>query len=97
VSDRAVEEALDELEALLSEPLDQMDGERIGAWHLRFRAALSAAERGRGWVDLVARAHALGGRLDQVLVEAISQRDALRRELDVGGLGARALKAYRPR
>ena len=55
------------------------------------------AERGPGWAALVARAHTLGQRLDLLLGQALSQRDALRRELDAGGQGARALKAYRPR
>lgn len=97
MSDQAVAQALDELEALLAEPLERLDGGRIGAWHARFRAALDAAERGPGWGDLVERGHALGRQLDQRLGQAISERDALRQELDAGGQGARALKAYKPR
>lgn len=97
MSDQAVANALDDLERLLAEPLERMDGERIGQWHERFRAAVAGAQRGPGWAALVERAHDLGRRLDQVLGQALSQRDALRRELDAGGQGARALKAYRPR
>lgn len=97
MSDQAVAEALDDLERLMGEPLERLDGDRIGQWHERFRAAVAAAERGPGWGDLVGRAHALGQRLDQVLGQALSQREALRQELDAGGQGARALKAYRPR
>lgn len=97
MSDREVAEALDALEGLLGEPLDRLDGARVGQWHDRFRQAVAAAERGPGWAALVERAHALGQRLDQVLAQALTERESLRRELDAGGQGARALKAYRPR
>ena len=40
---------------------------------------------------------ALGLVLDRVLGELLEQREALRKELDAQGQGARALKAYQPR
>lgn len=97
MSDQVVAEALDALEKLLAEPLEHLDGDRIGQWHERFRTAVDAAERGPGWPGLVRRAHDLGQQLDRMLGQALLQRDALRQELDAGGQGARALKAYRPR
>lgn len=97
MSDQAVAEALDDLERLLDEPLERMDGARIADWHARFRQAVETAERGPGWPDLVARAHALGQRMERCLAQAISQQEALRQALTVGQQGARALQAYRPR
>lgn len=85
---------LDELELLLG--ADEPEGPAIADWHDRFRAAVAIAERGADWPELVARCHRLALRLDQAAAHLSVEREGIRRELDLQGQGARALKGYRP-
>ncbi|WP_306590690.1 hypothetical protein [Geothrix sp. 21YS21S-4] len=95
MSDRALQSLLDELEQLLQAP-DALEGDVIAAWQARFDAAVAGAERGAEWPQLVARAHALGTRLDAAAERLSQQREGIRREMQLQGQGARALKGYKP-
>lgn len=97
MSDLGVAAALDELEAMLRGRPEDLSADAIEQWHVRFREALADAERGPRWREHLDRAHRLGQDLDRVLGVLLEQRETLRKELDVQGQGARALRAYLPR
>lgn len=94
MSDLDLVRLLDELERLLDQ--GEVEGEVLADWRPRFEAALATAERGPGWPETVARAHALGRRLDLEADRLSVERDRIRQELDLQGHGSRALKGYRP-
>jgi hypothetical protein len=94
VSDLHLNGILDDLETLLQS--DEVDGEAIAAWRQRFDAAVATAERGPGWPEIVTRSRTLATRLDQAADRLSLERDRIRRELELQGQGARALKGYKP-
>lgn len=94
MSDSEVVAALEAMEQLLRGGF--VEPEILAAWQQQFDAALASAERGTGWSPIVARARDLAGRLDAAAELLASQRDQLRKELDLQAQGARALKGYRP-
>ncbi len=93
MSDREVVLALDALEQLLQGELPEP--EAIAAWREGFDQAVLSASRGPGWAAIVTRAHALSKSLDARAEALAEQRDLLRRELNLQGQGARALKGYK--
>lgn len=93
MSDREVALALDALEQLLQGEL--VEPEAIAAWREGFDQAMLSASRGPGWVEIATRAHALSKSLDARAEAFAEQRDLLRRELNLQGQGARALKGYK--
>lgn len=94
MSDSELTAALDALERLLREGVTEP--ETIIAWRERFETALGGAERGPGWPDIVARAHALSEKLELTAQGISAQKDRLRKELELHAQGARALKGYKP-
>ncbi len=93
MSDREVVFALDALEQLLQG--DFLEPDAIAAWRGGFDQAVLSATRGPEWAAIVARAHALAKNLDARTEALVAQRELLRRELDLQGQGARALKGYK--
>lgn len=94
MSDQALSALLDELEQLLG--AGEPEGPAIADWHERFRATMATAERGADWPEIVTRCHRLALQLDQAADHLSAAREGIRRELDLQGQGARALKGYRP-
>lgn len=96
MSDRAVASSLDDLERLLGQVLDDPDPGAVAAWHDQFRKALEGAEKGPQWPAIAARAHELGGRLQERVSQLKALRGAVREELLAREVGGRALKGYKP-
>ena len=96
MSDGRVAGALDDLERLLGTLLDHPDPQAVAAWHSAFKAALEAADKGPGWPAIVARAQALGARLDDHVNQLQGLRGAVRQELLAREKGRRALSGYQP-
>lgn len=94
MSDAQVREALDQMEAWLSDPLREIDVAELTHWNETYFSAVAGAERGSEWSDLVIRAHALGDGLNARMVSVIRERDALKTELDSFARGNRALRGY---
>ncbi len=93
MSDRAVAEALDDMEAALGAATVPTP-EALAQWRLRFDAAVTTAERGPGWDGLVVRAQELSERLRHLSLALAERRDEVRRELEHQAAGNRALKSY---
>lgn len=96
MSDALVQAHLDQLEGWLAEPGWIPDPTAMDAWNAGFLAAAREAERGPGWGDLVARAHALNGRVEAHVASLSQALTALRAELQAHGKADTAMKAYRP-
>ena len=86
---------LDQMEAWVADPTWEPDPTRLSRWDADFQAALDRAERGPDWHDLMARAHALGHRLQERTARLAQVRDELKAQLDSQERGYRALKGYR--
>lgn len=93
MSDQEVVLALDALEQLLQGEL--LEPEAISAWREGFDLAVHTASRGPDWAGVVTRAHALSKKLDARTGALVEQRELLRKELNLQGQGARALKGYK--
>lgn len=94
MSDARIREALEQLEAWLSEPGKVIETSEMAGWNAAFFSAVETAEQGPGWQDLVLRARALGQRLEANTEALVLERDAIKAELDTFARGNRALKAY---
>lgn len=94
MSDAKIREALDRMDAWLSDPSREIDIAELTEWNEAYVLAVEGAERGPEWPILVVRAHALGERLNDRLAPLIRERDALRVELTAFAQGNRALKGY---
>lgn len=89
------EASLDQMARWLDDPDWAAEATEVAAWEAEYQLALEEARGGRDWEFLRERAHALGARLEEKLRGVISERDALKAELDGQAQGRRALKAYR--
>lgn len=87
--------SLDQMERWLDDPSWTAEPGEVAAWEVEYRVALEEARGGPDWASLRERAHVLGRRLEEKLRGVISERDALKAELDGQAQGRRALKAYR--
>jgi hypothetical protein len=94
MSDSQVRSALEQMEAWLADVNWEPDPEALARWNEAYQAALAQAERGPGWADLIARAHAAGRAMEARTVIAIQERDRLKAALESQERGARALKGY---
>lgn len=94
MGDAKVREALDRMEAWLSDPAGEFDIPQLTEWNETYLSAVANAERGPEWSALVARAHALGAQLNVRLEPMIRDRDALKTELASFARGTLALKGY---
>jgi hypothetical protein len=86
--------AIDQMEAWLADPDWEPDPDALAQWTTEFQGALSQTEKGPGWPDLAARAHAAGSLLEARLAVVAAGRDQVRAELEVQVRGNRALKGY---
>ncbi len=94
MSDHEVRAAIDRMEAWVGDAGWDPDPAVLEAWNREYQAALATAEKNPGWIELVARAHELGRRLELRLADLTRLRDEVRAELDVQGRGNRALAGY---
>ena len=94
MSDRRVRTAIERMEAWIGNPGWEPDPDELTGWNTEYQAALAQAEKGEGWQDLVARAHALGQQLEPKLANMVRIREQLRTELDAQERGSRALIGY---
>lgn len=94
MSDGAVRGAIEQMEAWVADPAWEPDPEVLARWNEGFQAALAGAEKGEGWPDLVARAHAVGALVEARVRHLSHLRDEVRAELDSQERGHRALKGY---
>lgn len=94
MSDLRVRAAVEQMEAWLKDPAWQPDPEALAQWDAEFHAAVSKADKGEGWPELVERAHEAGrcleGRSEAVAVELV----LMKAKLQVQDQGHRALKGY---
>jgi hypothetical protein len=84
-----------QMEAWVADPSWEPDPEALARWDAEFQTSLAQTEKGEDWPDLMARAHAVGHRLQARTVRFAQVRDELRAELDAQERGNRALKGYR--
>ncbi len=98
MSDQRLLESLEAMERRLDggDPAE-LSPEALEAWNREFQAEIATAERGPQWTSIVARAHALSGRIQAVVGDLSLRRDALKKELLSHAQGKRALSAYDPR
>jgi hypothetical protein len=94
MSDARVLAFIERMESWIGDPDLVIEPELLAEWNRDFSEALATAERGPGWPQLVARAHALGDRVQGRAVVLSQERDLLRVELDAQAQGDRALKGY---
>lgn len=95
MSDERVRAAIEQMETWLAEPNWDPDPEALTQWNADFTLALAQAEKAAGWPDLVARAHAVGQRLEARTILEAQARDKVKAELEAQERGSRALKGYR--
>lgn len=95
MSNQEVAAALEAMERMLRQS-GQLDSKALVEWRKGFDAALATAERGPGWGEIVARAHALAGLMDAAAVGLTAEKNTLLRRMKLQATGTRALKAYRP-
>lgn len=94
MSDAGLRAAIERMEGWLADPSALPGPEALEGWNREFREAQASAERGPGWAELIARAHALAPRLEARTAILVTEREALRQEMDVQARGDRALKGY---
>lgn len=94
MSDGRVRAAVEQMEAWLADPTWEPDPDALAGWNADFQDALARAEKGPGWPELAARAHAAGQLLDAHSELVAQERDRLRSELGVQERGSRALRGY---
>jgi flagellar hook-associated protein FlgK len=94
MSDAEVLAAIERMEGWLQDPGSMPAAEGLADWNAAFQSAVAGAERGPGWAELVARAHALGSRVQERTEALTAVRDQIRNELGAQQLGDRALKGY---
>lgn len=94
MSDGRVRAAIEQMEAWLADPTWEPDPDLLAGWDADFQEALAKAEKGPGWPDLAARAHAAGQLLEARSETVGQERDRLRNELEAQERGSRALRGY---
>ncbi|GLH73179.1 hypothetical protein GETHLI_16810 [Geothrix limicola] len=94
MSDAAVLSAICQMEEWIDDAAWNPDPDGLAQWNAEFQQALAQAERGPGWAELIARAHAVGARLEARIPPFEKLRDALKAELDAQERGSRALRGY---
>ncbi len=94
MSDTSVRAAIEQMEAWLADANWIPNVEVLAQWDAEFQASLARAEKGPGWVDLVARAMAAGRQVEDRTVLFVELRDQLRKEIEAHERGSRALKGY---
>jgi hypothetical protein len=87
--------AIAQMEAWVADPSWRPDPEVLARWQTDFRAALAQTEKGPGWSDLMARAHAAGRQLEALTEQFVHARNEMKAELDAYERGSRALRGYR--
>ena len=95
MSDRQLIVAIEQMEAWLANPTWEPDAGALIRWNEAFQAAVAHPEKGEGWPDLVARAHAAGRALDARVGEFAPLQDRRKAALDAQEQGNRALRGYK--
>ncbi len=94
MSNAGVRAAIEQMEVWMGDPGWEPDPGQLTVWNTGYQAALATAEKGEGWTELVARAHAMGKQLEPRLANLVRLRDEVKSELDAQGRGNRALIGY---
>jgi len=94
MSDGEVRAVIEQMEAWIGDPSWEPDPESLAQWNAGFQAAVAQAEKGAGWPDLVARAHAVSQHLEARMIRLVQLRDEMRAELGAQERGNRALRGY---
>ncbi len=95
MSNEGLRASIEQMEAWVADPSWVPEADALARWHTDFQAALSQAEKGHDWADLMAKAHAVGQQLDSLAVRFAGFRDEMKAELEAYERGDRALKGYR--
>jgi hypothetical protein len=94
MSDTEVATAIRQMEAWVADPAWAPDPEALVRWNGEYQSALARAEKGPGWADLIARAHAVGRAVEARTIQFEALRDGMRVELEAQERGNRALRGY---
>ena len=94
MSQGEVRAAIEQMEAWVGDASWEPDPEALAQWNDAFQAAVAEARKEDGWLDLVARAHAVGQRVEARVTQLTQMRDGMRAELNMQARGDRALKGY---
>jgi hypothetical protein len=97
MTDQEVLQVLDQLEGILSAPLELPNAKAVAEWHEAFRRAAAAAERGPRWPEVQVRAKVLGVLLSRRVALIQDAQKTLKLRLDKVATGRRAIAAYRGR
>ena len=94
MNDQKVRAAIEQMEGWMADPTWEPDPELLAQWNAGFQAALAQAKKTEGWLDLVARAHTVGARVEARVSQLAQVRDGVKAELDAQDRGNRALRGY---
>ncbi len=94
MSDAQLGTTILQMEAWLADATWEPDPDALMRWDAEFKEALACAEKGPGWVGLIARAHSAGRELENRIAAVSAERDQVRAALEGHARGNRALKGY---
>jgi hypothetical protein len=94
MSQRVLLDAIGQMEAWLDDPNWEPEPEALLRWNEGFCAAELQVPVAERQPDLVARAHAVGERVEVRTAQLAKLQDAMRSELEVQERGNRALRGY---
>ena len=94
MSDGEVLAAIEQMEAWGGQGAWVPDPGALEVWHTGFLAAMETAEKGPGWVDLMARAHAVGRLLEAKTGQVEQVYESIKSDMKAQEQGLRALRGY---
>lgn len=95
MSDEALRQVLERMEAWLADDGWEPDPELLPEWESEFRRCLEGTEKGADWPELRRRAHEAGKLLSTRADRLAMAQAEVRAELEAQERGNRALRGYR--
>lgn len=95
MSDEALRQVLERMEAWLSDDGWEPGPELLPEWEAEFKRCLESTEKGSDWLELRHRAHAAGNVLAARADRLALAQEEIRAELEAQERGSRALRGYR--
>lgn len=94
MSDGEVLAAIEQMEAWVGQAAWVPDPGALEVWNTSFLAAMASAEKGPGWADLMARAHAVGRLLEARTGQVEQVYESIKTDMKAQEQGLRALRGY---